>query len=101
MKKIIYKGTPNPIKKIYYEAFNELSSNNKDVVKRFIIKNNNTLIFEFLKIFEEQEQFKLIYEEDGKQVNLVEISEILKAEPIIENGWIARFSDYVKEDEIS
>jgi len=37
--------------------------------------------------------------EDGKQVNLVEISEMLKAEPIIENGWIERFSKYANEKE--
>ncbi|WP_264847182.1 hypothetical protein [Capnocytophaga catalasegens] len=39
-----------------------------------------------LGIFEENEQFKLIYEENGKQVDLMKISEMLKAEPIIENG---------------
>jgi len=100
VEKIIFKGTPNPIRKKYFNAFNELSQDNKDLIKQFIIKNNNTLIFEFLKIFEEYEEFKLIYEEDGKQVNLVEISEMLKAEPIIEDGWIARFSQYVKDDEI-
>ena len=53
----------------------------------------------FLGIFEEHERFKLIYEEDEKQVNLVEISEMLKVEPIIENGWIERFSKYAKEKE--
>ena len=56
-------------------------------------------IFNILRIFEEDERFKLIYEEDGKQINLVEISEMLKAEPIIENGWIERFSKYAKEKE--
>lgn len=100
IEKIVYKGTPNPIKKKYYEAFNKLDEDSKALVKQFIIKNNNTILFEFLKIFEENEQFKLIHEENGKQVNLVEISEMLKAEPIIENGWVARFSKYVKDDEI-
>ncbi len=33
-------------------------------------------------------------------VNFVEISEILKAEATIENGWIARFSKYAKDDEM-
>ena len=37
---------------------------------------------------------------DGKQVNLVETSEMLKAEPIIENVWIVeQFSKYAKEKE--
>ncbi len=49
-------------------------------------------IFDFLSLFEENPEFKLIYEEDGQQVDLTKISEMLKAEPIIENGWIQRFS---------
>lgn len=57
-------------------------------------KSLESIMFAFLKIFEEQENYKLIYEENGKQVNLEEISEMLKAEPIIENGWIDRFSKY-------
>ncbi|WP_299260458.1 hypothetical protein [uncultured Aquimarina sp.] len=66
-----------------------------------IVKNSiESLLFDFLKIFEEHEEFKLIYEEDDKQVNLAEISEMLKAEPIIENGWIARFSQFAEDGEI-
>ena len=99
-EKMIYKGTVNPEKEKYASAFNELDNSNKSIVKDFIIKNYHNIIFDFLAIFEENEEFKLIYEENGEQVNLVEISEMLKAEPIIENGWIARFSEHVKGDEI-
>ena len=63
-------------------------------LKKLIKRTQSDLIFSFLKVFEEQENYKLIYEENGKQVNLEEISEMLKAEPIIENGWIDRFSKY-------
>ncbi|AWH73315.1 hypothetical protein DCS32_03820 [Dokdonia sp. Dokd-P16] len=63
-------------------------------LKKLIKRTQSDLIFTFLKIFEEQENYKLIYEENGKQVNLEEISEMLKAEPTIENGWIDRFSKY-------
>ena len=63
-------------------------------LKKLIKRTQSDLIFSFLKVFEEQENYKLIYEENGKQVNLEEISEMLKAEPIIENGWIERFSKY-------
>ena len=59
----------------------------------------NSGFFNFLKLFEEHECFKLIYEENGKQINLVEISEMLKAELLGENGWIERFSKYAKEKE--
>jgi hypothetical protein len=55
-------------------------------------------LFDFLKIFEENPQYKLIYEENiGHQINLLEISEMPKAEPIIENGWIKRFSELVND----
>ena len=50
-------------------------------------------MFNFLRVIEEHQEYKLIYEEDGKQVNLIEISEMLKSEPIIANGWIERFSN--------
>ena len=49
---------------------------------------------DFFKIFEESDEFKLVWESGNKRINLVEISEILKSEPIIEGGWIDRFSDF-------
>ena len=51
-------------------------------------------LFDFLRIFEEHEAFKIIYESEGKKVDLVKISEMLKAEPVIEGGWIDRFSQF-------
>lgn len=97
---IIYEGTPNLLNKKYHEVFNKLDSKDKDLIREYSVKNATTIIFEMLKIFEEHEEFKLIYEEEGKQVNLVEISEMLKAEPLSEYGWIARFSKHVKDEEI-
>ena len=65
-----------------------------------IAKNSiEGLLFCVLKVFEENEQFKLIYEEDGKQVDLNKISEMLKAELLTEDGWIARFSKYAKDED--
>ena len=52
------------------------------------------LLFDFLRIFEENDEFKLIYEAEGERIDLMKISEMLKAEPIIEGGWIARFSKF-------
>ena len=98
--KIIFKGTSNPTKLKYHEAFKTLDENNKLIVKDFLVKNNHSLIFDFLKVFSENTQFKIIYEENQKQVDLNEISESLMAEPIIENGWIDRFSKVVKKNEI-
>jgi very-short-patch-repair endonuclease len=50
-------------------------------------------IFDFLQIFEDCKNFKIIYEEDDTQVNLHEISEMLKTEIINENGWVKKFSN--------
>ncbi|MFS4418470.1 hypothetical protein [Maribacter sp. 2307ULW6-5] len=77
-----------------------MSDIQKEEIERYTNEILKGSIFDFLRIFEENEQFKIIYQENGKQVNLVEISEMLKAEPIIENGWIARFSKEVKDDEM-
>ena len=52
------------------------------------------LLFDFLRIFEENKEFKISYESDGQQVDLVKISEMLKAEPIIKGGWIDQFSQF-------
>src|SRR5688572_15272512 len=55
------------------------------------------LLFDFLRIFEENKEFKIIYESDGQQIDLMEISEMLKAEPIIKGGWIDQFSRFHSE----
>lgn len=59
----------------------------------FLFKENlESVFFDFLKIFEENEEFKLYYEKNNQRINLVEISEMLKAEVLTEDGWIERFS---------
>ncbi len=50
------------------------------------------VLFDFMKLFEENDQFKLYFEMDGQRVNLVEINEMLKAEVLTSEGWIERFS---------
>ncbi len=52
------------------------------------------LLFDFLQVFEEHEEFKIVYEKESGQVDLTTISEMLKAEPVIKGGWIDRFSKY-------
>ena len=78
---------------LFCTRWNILNENINEIIKEY----SSNIFFNFLKIFEEHECFKLIYEENGKQINLVEISEMLKAEPLGENGWIERFSKYAKE----
>ena len=83
------------------EGYTNLFKNMNEIQKKEIEKYTKEILsgalFDFLNLFEEKEDYKLIYEEDGKQVDLVKISEMLKAEPIIENGWIYRFSKYADE----
>ena len=91
------KENPPVIFKEYVELFKKMNNKEFSILQKYLEESIGDTIFNILRIFEEDERFKLIYEEDGKQVNLVEISEMLKAEPIIENGWIERFSKYAKE----
>ena len=93
------KENPPVIFKEYVELFKKMNNKDFSILQKYLEESIGDTIFNILRIFEEDGRFKLIYEEDGKQVNLVEISEMLKAEPIIENGWIERFSKYAKEKE--
>lgn len=84
----------------YVTFFKKLDDEECAVLHNYIKDRVSSTIFNLFKILEEHEEFKLIYEEEGKQVDLVEISEMLKAEHMIEGGWIDRFSKYAKDDEI-
>jgi hypothetical protein len=81
----------------YTEIFKKLPEKEKLIAKEYIHDLVSTSIFAFLKILEEHPQFKLYYQNNGQKANLIEISEMLKSEPIIENGWIARFSKELKK----
>ncbi|WP_077401139.1 hypothetical protein [Cellulophaga omnivescoria] len=82
----------------YKNLFQGMSLIQKKELENLVYEINEGTLFDFLKFFEENEQFKIVYEEEGKQVNLVEISEMLKAEIHGENGWIERFSEELKKD---
>ena len=92
IKSEINHGCKNLTSEKFNSIFKKLDEKEKKLLEEYIFENINSVIFDFLGIFEENEQFKLIYEENGNQINLVEISEMLKAELIIEGGWIERFS---------
>nr|DAS14870.1 MAG TPA: hypothetical protein [Caudoviricetes sp.] len=93
------KENPPVIFKEYVELFKKMNNKEFSILQKYLEESIGDTIFNILRIFEEDERFKLIYEENGKQINLVEISEMLKAEPLGENGWIDRFSKYAKEKE--
>jgi len=90
---------PNLMMKDKVELFNRFSDKEKKVIKEYIYELISGTLFDFLRIFEEHQEFKIVYEEEGTQIDLNKISEMLKAEPIIENGWIERFSKEVAKDE--
>jgi hypothetical protein len=76
----------------YKNLFNGMTEEQKKEIEYYTREILKGASFDFLRIFEEHPEFKIIYEENGSQVDLTKISEMLKAEPIIENGWIQRFS---------
>ncbi|MCT4615418.1 MAG: hypothetical protein N4A49_11150 [Marinifilaceae bacterium] len=84
----------------YENLFKNMSCVQKKEMENYTKEILKGVLFDFLRIFEENEQFKLVYDDGEKQINLNEISEMLKAEPIIENGWIERFSKEIKKDQL-
>jgi len=51
-------------------------------------------LFDFLQIFDSYPEFKILLDGKEGQIDLNKASDMLKAEPIIENGWIERYSNF-------
>ncbi|WP_271407391.1 hypothetical protein [Tenacibaculum soleae] len=92
------KENPPLIFKEFSELFKKMNKKDFQILQKYFSESLKGILFNFLRGFEENEEFKLYYEKDEQKVNLVEISEMLKAEPIIENGWIERFSKELKSE---
>ena len=86
------KKDPPEIFKDYVNLFSNMSNKDFEVLKKYQKETIEGVLHDFMRVFEENEQFKLIYEEDGTQVNLAKISEMLRSEHLGEDGWIERFS---------
>ena len=86
------KENPPDLFRDYVNLFQSLDEIEFKTLKHYLKDSLGALMFNLFRVFEEHPEFKIIYEEENQQVNLVEISESLKAEPIIENGWIKRYS---------
>jgi len=94
------KTTPQILKK-EMDFVKSLTEDQVDGLKQLIHRTQNNFLFNFLKIFEEYgDEYKIIYKEENEEKNLVEISEMLKAEHMIDGGWIERFSKYADDYEI-
>ena len=95
IKKEIINGCKNPTTQKFNQIFDRLDDETKSLLEGYIFENIESIVFDILGIFEEHQEYKIIYEENGQQVDLNKISEMLKAELIIENGWIQRFSQEI------
>jgi hypothetical protein len=79
--------------------FANMSLIQKRELEEYIHKLLEGVLFQFLKIVDENRQFKLIYEDENGEVrDLNKISDMLKAEHLTEYGWIQRFSKYKKSE---
>ncbi|GAA4276273.1 hypothetical protein [Aquimarina mytili] len=106
-KEILDKFGETLVRDVFDFNYKMLSSNiaknleNKQLdkkIKSLSRESISSILFDFLRIFEENEEFKLYYEKNGEKINLNKASEMLKAELIIENGWIDRFSNVVDKN---
>ena len=98
LKELIEGSTKWGTGKEYTDVFQKLGPNDRKVLYKYVDDTVRTVIFGLLGIFEENEKYKIVYENNGGgQVDLNKISEMLKAELSRENGWIARFSKYANK----
>ena len=74
-----------------FRDMNEIEKKELEYLTKERLKN---ALFDFLRIFEENPSFRLIYSENGEEKELLQISESLMGEPVVKNGWIERFSEY-------
>lgn len=98
LKELIEGSTKWGTGKEYTDVFQKLSPNDRKVLYKYVDDTMRTVIFGLLGIFEENEKYKIVYENNGGgQVDLNKISEMLKAELSRENGWIDWFSKYANK----
>lgn len=76
----------------YKNLFSGMTALQKKEIENYTSEILKGAAFDFLRIFEEHTQFKIIYEENGEKIDLIQLSDMLKAEPVIANGWIQKYS---------
>lgn len=78
----------------YQSLFAGMTEKQKAELELYTREILSGALFDFLKVFEEHSEFKIIHTDASGTVDLNDASDMLKAEAIIENGWIRRFSKY-------
>ena len=80
----------------YLNLFKDMNEIQKKEIEKYTKEILSGALFDFFNILEENNEYKLVYGNTcDEQIDINKISENLKAELIIENGWIDRFSKYV------
>ena len=93
--KIASYTTINPLKLKQYESFAALSEEERETVCDLLSETISDTIFNFLHMFEDySDNMKITITKDGKEHNLIDISEVLGGEIAFqdEDGWIQKFS---------
>jgi hypothetical protein len=85
----------NQSKLLHDEISKNLDEKQLDLVRKLITNNVDEMLHQFLWMFEQSSKFKLYYEENGKLINLNELSDGLSGELYTEDGWIQKFSKYL------
>lgn len=93
---IAKQTTVNPVDLKQYSIFSTLSTEQQEAVCDLLSETVTSTIYNFLEMFEANaEMMKLILLDDGKEYNMMEISEKMGSEIACheEDGWIQRFSE--------
>ena len=90
----INDGIKNPTKIHFNDIFVKLNADEKKLLQQYILNHFDSFLFDMLGFFEENTEFRLYFENESERIDLSKESENFKAEPIINGGWIDRFSRY-------
>jgi hypothetical protein len=74
------------------KVLHNLSDTDLEQVAFIVNTRLEYLLFNFIKFFEEHDEFKFVYENDNQKLNLADISDDLKSELVGEGGWIEKYS---------
>lgn len=92
---IVKYKTVNPIDLKRYKVFSAFSQEQQEAVCDLLSATITSTIYYFLEMFEENEdKMKLVITKDGKEYNMLDISEKMGSEIACyeDKGWIQKFS---------
>jgi len=83
----------------FKKLFSSLNTEQKELLFKFFKQQLALMMCSTLEIFDDRD-YKIVYETEKQKVYLDKASMevntgVIQAEPIVENGWIEKFSKYV------